>query len=515
MSHNRISKGLITLLLAVIGISSGNVCAQFVSGLSITDYETLNWMYEAGLIDEDERNRWEELFLDSLHLVPDSLSDYDKGTLSESKPIVSLRYDMYHRADDNQPYRQLLSLHTPGGEGLFADIRLEKHANDDTHFRDRLIGWKNRDLSIELGGLDPCWVGGILLGRHSRLLSTSKDQPSVLYPLNSRFNGLLISAARGNASVAGMASFDRDTCFSTRVHGGRILYSHKKYAIEVAAVHGTIENDKTGAKSEHYAAGTTIGMKGRHALKGNISLAIDGDGDYAFSSMMQSPCRKHEVFFWRFEDRFINPFGAGHANTDTEPVTLPEIGFEYRSRYSGETGLQTSSSFPVGLSTLKAETEWWETGRTQKYRVKVSCDLRSGKFGKAVLFYLTGDDNLSEDYGRLDCVAIKLEHRLNSSCRGRLSSQVRRQIKNSGERITGWIEGHLEFEGLAHDTNILIRLYDPYFDRSRDQYAFCSLRETFDIFQNLKIQFIISSRFGPEQDSIEKARMQLRITASC
>ena len=76
------------ILIAVIlvALPQDRLHGQLLTEYVFPDYETLEWLYESGQIDQDEFDRWSELFLDSL---PHSIDSLDSALIGETPPIVT------------------------------------------------------------------------------------------------------------------------------------------------------------------------------------------------------------------------------------------------------------------------------------------------------------------------------------------------------------------------------------------------------------------------------------------
>ena len=96
---------LIRLLMISILVVCSTSSAQLLNGFFVPDYETLEWLFDAGLIDQDEFDRWNDLFIDSLHsgqqlIEPLENAKSEQSYQKDRDKGVRLEYRMYQRADE-------------------------------------------------------------------------------------------------------------------------------------------------------------------------------------------------------------------------------------------------------------------------------------------------------------------------------------------------------------------------------------------------------------------------------
>ncbi len=505
---------LICLLMISILVVCSKSSAQFLNGFFVPDYETLEWLLDAGLIDQDEFDRWNDLFTDSLQSSRQPIDPLEnaKSEQSYSKDRykgVRLEYRMYQRADESKPYRQIIRAGIESRSGVHFSANIERTGDGKYNFRDRNLGWSGGKTEIAIGGLDPSWCGGLVLGRHPIFLSDKDKGQSLLYPTKGRFNGASLQTEFKSMSVALLSSFDKDKQFSAAVHGFQLGYKNSSNAANVSVINGHLTSRASGNHKDVTVIGGDLKLRFR-GLKGLLNMALDSRGDRAYLLYAGDRQKQHHVHLWSYSDSFFNPFGAGRANSDTYPVEVPEIDLTYRSRCAGETGVQTKSGFRFSDSyRLTLESNWWRTGTIEKVRLKTTFEYRHDSANLLKLILLAGDDDLRR--GEHDLYSAFLGYRFQFDEKYSIYFSTRGKSTQTPvtKRVLYGVESRMRMESHGHNSEFLLRWYDPNSKRDRDHYLYCSARESFYIGVTWHISIIVSSRFGPEQDALDKTRIQI------
>jgi hypothetical protein len=505
---------LIRLLMISILVVCSTSSAQLLNGFFVPDYETLEWLFDAGLIDRDEFDRWNDLFVDSLHSGQQLIEPLENAKSEQSyskarEKRVRLEYRMYQRADESKPYRQIIRAGIESRSGIHCSANIERTSDGLFYFRDRNLGWSGGKTEIELGGLDPSWCGGLVLGRHPIFLSEKDNGRSLLYPIKGRFNGASIQTEFKSMPVAVLFSYDRDTRFSAAVHGFRVGYRNRSNAANVSVISGHLTSRASGNHKDVTVVGGDLKLRFR-GLTGLLNMALDGVGNRAYLLYAGDRQRQHHVYLWSYSDSFFNPFGAGRANSDTYPVEIPEIELTYRSRYAGETGVQTKSRFRFDDSYgLILESNWWRTGTIEKVRLKTTFEYKHDSANLLKLILLAGDEDLKR--GEHDLYSAFLGYRFQFDEKYSIYFSTRGKSIQTPvtKRVLYGVESRMRMESHGHNSEFLLRWYDPNSKQDRDHYLYCSARESFYIGVTWHISVIVSSRFGPEQDALDKTRIQI------
>lgn len=505
---------LIRLLMISILIVCSKSSAQFLNGFFVPDYETLEWLFDAGLIDQDEFDRWNDLFIDSLQsrqqlIEPLENAKSEQSYQKDRDTGVRLEYRMYQRANESEPYRQIIRAGIERRSGVHCSANIERRVDGKYYFRDRNLGWSGGKTEIEIGGLDPSWCGGLVLGRHPIFLNDKDKGRSLLYPIKGRFNGASLQTGFKNMFVAVLSSFDRDRQFSAAVHGLRLGYKSRSSAANVSVINGHLTNRVSGSRRDVTVIGGDLKLRLR-GLTGLLNMALDGRGNQVYLLHARDARRLHHVYLWSYSDSFFNPFGAGRANSDTYPVEVSEIELTYRSRYAGETGVQTKSGFRFDDSfRLTLESNWWRTGIVEKVRLKTTFEYRYDSENLLKLILLAGNDDLKR--GEHDLYSAFLGYRFQFDEKYSIYFSTRGKSTQTPvtKRVLYGVESRMRMESHGHNSEFLLRWYDPNSKRDRDHYLYCSARESFYIATTWHISVIVSSRFGPEQDALDKTRIQI------
>jgi hypothetical protein len=505
---------LICLLMIGILVVCSESSAQLLSGFFVPDYETLEWLFDAGLIDQDEFDRWNDLFTDSLYSGQQStepLEDAKSGQLYQKNRDrgVRLEYRMYQRADESKPYRQIIRAGIENRSGVHCSANIESVADGKYYFRDRNLGWSGGKTDIEIGGLDPNWCGGLILGRHPIFLSDKNERGSLLYPTKGRFNGVSLRSEFKRMSVALLSSYDKDAKLSAAVHGFQLGYMNRSNAANFSVISGRLTNEGSGTRKNVTVFGGDLKFRFSR-LTGQLNLALDGRGNRAYLLYAGDSQRRHYVYHWSYADGFLNPFGAGRANSDTDPVEVPEIELTYRSRYAGETGVQTRNGFRFDDSfSLLLESNWWRTGIVEKVRLESTFEYIHGSANLLKAVFLAGDDDLKRDEHDLYSAFLGYRFQFDEKYSIYFSARGKSIRMPESKRVLYWVDGRMRMKSHGHDSEFLLRWYDPNSKRDRDHYVYCSARESFHIGAVWHISVVLSSRFGPDQDTLDKTRIQI------
>lgn len=501
------------LLAIVLLIAYGSASAQFLNGFIITDYETLEWLYEAGLIDDDEFDRWNQFFTDSVYVDIDRSEPFQDAIADTSANLYGrtarIDYRVYQKADDRRPYRQIIRARRSRKHGLFYDIKFESLTDQRYFVRDRVIGWSGKRSSISIGGIDPKWCGGLVLGSHPAFLKDKELDKSVLYPVKSRYNGVSASTQVSGLSISGLSSHDCDREFSATVHGCMLGYKHGRQDVQLSIIKGRLRNRVNSGEKDVLVAGTSAMLRHRKATV-QLNIASDESGNSAWLMHAYSDKRQHSLFVWNYDSGFVNPFGAGKANSDTRSVELPEIDLAFRSRYAGEFGVNTESRLPVDRrSELALESNWWKTDDISKFRLKATYEQGIRDYDRLRFAVLAGDDNLNDKCHDLYSFNLGYHYHFNREMSILISGWSRSTSTPERKRASYRLESRMISESRGRRAEFLLRWFDPDDQRDRDHYLYCSFKESLHLGSVWYLSALISTRFGPEQVSTESTRIRI------
>jgi len=503
--------------LAVVAILAlcWDVCStQSLHTFDIENLEKLEWLYETGQIDSDEYERYLAYFIDSLGVVPDTLlittesqmiAQPTQGLLES----IDFDYRMYHRATESQPYRELYDVEIQFESGFYIESDLEADSDREIEFRSRTIGWRTDDALVQVGSVDPVFCDGLILGRHPLFLDDKTSHKSAIFPTRSRYNGVLFSGTYNEYALSGVISRDRDESFESDVYGSELEYRFGKQAIAVSFASGELKNHQSNASHKTSMFGLRSEIRiGRNRL--DMSGALDSEGDQAYLVVFRDAERQHELSFWSYSEYYDNPFMAARANSDTREVNFEDIDFSIRSRYNDETGMRIRTAFDLpGPFKLTFVSDLWKTSETEKYRVKSTARYKPESAGDFRLTCLIGDDSLSSKTG--DLWSLRGAYTLGVATLGKLRLSVYTLNDNrrgmDKQNLTG--ECNLKFGSENLRSDVTLRYYDPNTEETRDQYLYVSTAQVLNPANGILLSLQLSTRFGPEQETMERTRLKL------
>lgn len=513
MGSSTIAKGLAFLSTVCLFIAA-DCSAQSLLIFDIENLEKLEWLFETGQIDSDEYDRLLEFFVDSLRASSDTLGLPPNLNLADLRPTaffesIDFDYRMYHRANEDKPYRQLYDAELELRAGISLETDLERDSDGEISARHRSIGWSSDRFFLQAGSVDPVFCGGLVLGRHPLFLDDKKPINSALYPTRSRYNGLFASVDRDIWSVSITASMDRNETHRSGVLGTQVEHTTGEHIFRVSAARTEISNRSTGANLTSSVFGFESELRfGRSRF--DLSAAVDPDGDPAYILTFTDSPGKHELSLWRYSSHYDNPFMAARANSDTREIDLEEVGLSFRSRYSGETGLRLRTELEILRKLeLRIVSNLWRTGEHEKYRMKNTLKYSLGAGREIRIAYFSGDDSLSSGSGELSSVRAAYTNPISHSGTIAVSGYTLRDNRQgAGERnLNG--ECRVKFGSKRLRSDLIVRYYDPDVKESRDQYVYVSTAQAIQPSPGIILSLLLSTRFGPKEDSINRMRLKV------
>ncbi len=513
MGSSAIAKGLAlaTLLLVLIAAVSR---AQSLLTFDIENLEKLEWLFETRQIDGDEYDRLLEFFVDSLDIASDTLNQSPDMRMADLRSpaifeSIDFDYRMYHRAREDKPYRQLYDTDMDLRSGMSFEADLERDSDGEILARHRAIGWSFDNYFLQLGSIDPVFCSGLVLGRHPIFLDDKRPRSSALYPTRSRYNGLFASMVRDKWSASIAASADRNETHRSSVLGAQVEHTTGEHIFRVSAAATEISNRSTGADWESTVYGFESELRfGRSRF--NLSAALDPDGDPAYLLTFTNTPSRQELSIWRYSSHYDNPFMAARANSDTREIDLDEVGLNFRSRYSGETGLRLRTELKIlKRLELRIVSNLWRSAEYEKYRMKKTLKYSFGARREIRIAYLTGDDSLSGGAGGISKVRASYTNPISRNGTIAVSCYTLRDDRRGTDKrnLTG--ECRLRFGSERLRSDLIVRYYDPDMEESRDNYIYVSTAQAIRPSTGVILSVLLSTRFGPEQDSIDRMRLKL------
>lgn len=498
--------------------------AQVLSDYEADDLETLEWLREIGQIDEDEYERWEERFIDSISTIPepDSNLQCDEPVISSTKersdPMVRLKHGLHHRVDESGPYRQTYKLAFGRGRDLSGEVNLESLDQGRLTCRNRLLIARAGRSMVKVGDVDPNYCGGLVAGSHPIFLKSKSSDQSFLYPSKSRFNGVQLETGFSKTRFSAFASFDKDTVYSATAFGAQAVREFGGcYRAGTSVVAGQIRNDDSGGSKKTATAGLDLGVSSRR-VSGAIQLAIDNHRKSALLFEVRGNRNSPHISVWHYSNGFFNPFGAGTANSDTREVYVPEIDLTYRSRQADETGVLVENQF--GLTSrdrTNLAANWWKTGDVEKLRLKANSTIKLSETEEVSLLLMTGDDDLANEGHQIHSVHCTLSGDiawLGRFSRSSLSGHIRSANDGQTTRTARSIEFRFRNRPEKFDLDLRLRWFDPDQSKRDDHYLYLSLKESVNASELLRLSVLGSTKMGPHQKFSENSilRVETAIT---
>ena len=158
------------------------------------------------------------------------------------------------------------------------------------------------------------------------------------------------------------------------------------------------------------------------------------------------------------------------------------------------------------------ESNWWKTGEIEKYRFKTTSVFRYDDVNLLKLILLAGDDDLRADGYDLYTAFAGYRHLFGERHSVFFAARCKSTHNDKSEKILYSVESRYGTESRGNAAEFLFRWYDPDSRRDRDHYVYCSVRESFEFGECFRISVLMSTRFGPEQDAAEKAKIQIETT---
>jgi hypothetical protein len=349
-------------------------CALAVSALAqqpdVRPYETEEDLWEA--LREDEITYDEFLELIDAHrvgtdgmLIPQSdweeLPGSDAGYLTPPDSSQSLTTNDVPRQTRSAPVKWSLrsgydaELSTPaGGDGYtvgqfawnnWRGLVDWQHDGDQAQWRRRTLMWSNPDVNIQWGNVEPRWGRGLVVGRRSRVITSSELDGSLWQPIRSRFNGVWMTTDSARP-VSGefLLSDVRSDHLIDRVAGVQVSAGRDAWRVGVNALSGDIERRDTSATYMQRVVGTyaRLGSRGREVLA-EVAVADNGMNAKAAEAVWHLSRGQIHARAWWYSERFINPWGGGPSASDARSILLADIDEEYSSRMIGERGFDLST----------------------------------------------------------------------------------------------------------------------------------------------------------------------------
>ena len=453
------------LLFIVVLFLPSQIFASLINTYWLDSESELQYLFESGQIDLDKYLLFDELFslpqyFDSLALNEivrsvEDLSGLDAVALDSlihefemrtQKPqlfdrlSMQFSYRYYQDFDRNRFSREYIYLTGNYDKSIEYDFQMERsYSQRDLYFRKRRISFLKGSFAVDLGNFYPRWGQGITVGYHSRFLDKDNNRVyrSILYPRLGRFNGLQLSFKSDAVSSALILSHDRTPDQNGSLAAIKLAYSFKRNRIGLIGNYHHLKNEQNNSEYDDLVAGIYGDFRfNRYQFQAEIS---EYQSDYFayYMQLSRSYSRgRFRLAAWNYPAGYINPYGAGRANSDYRSVSIEDTEIEYRSRQNGEYGWLLNNSLELSPATrLSTDINFWrDGGKEEKLRGRWLIQYQFSRFLDLRLTYLWGDDNLSENYGRRDHYRCDLIWREYGKVYFRVGTEFKRVFYEYGRR---------------------------------------------------------------------------------
>jgi len=501
-----ISKGLTVAAVLVCCWTDISLC-QLLYPFPATDLEMVEWLYESGQIDSDERELLEEFVVDSLRVGSDSLEPVDESAVPERNWIGTARHRLYHRANEDDPYRHLLDLRIRS-DRVRVDLDIQKYAGRDAETRSRKLSYRSGAVEIDLGSIDPVWCNGLILGRYRRFVDHDSGV-SIVYPTLSRYNGVSAAISSGSIDLEIVGSYDRGENLVSEIAGVMLDVRRQDLRLSLSSIAGRLRERMSDGEHRFSAFGV-MASGGSNRLKYSVSAAATDGGDVASLVEMRGLPSIRRLALWSCSRDFENVFMGMRSNADVVPGTFGDLSKEIRSRSIGESGVEIENRFMmIGKIDVSLDVNLWRSGAIQKYRVVTRFRRELGERSRVDLSIIDGDDNLHLNYG--DRRSALLEYTANAHRNVVVGGSMyyRSSMGSNGRVERRWIDLHCRTGPTGRFLELRVRLYDPNRTEDSDHYLYTVLRQNISVVRLVRFRLSVSTRFGPEQETLDRTKLSI------
>jgi len=250
------------------------------------------------------------------------------------------------------------TLTSPTGQDGFTSLRgvsgrwqaLLHYRRDERggQWQRRVITYEAPFVTLQAGNFEPRWGRGLVVGRRSRLVGRTSDDPSpgsFWQPSLARFNGVraLSNESRPVAADAFYSDIQSDLLHE-RAGAIMLTVGRSSWQLGFARLHGEVKHRDSEVASGFEAAGWHVRLgDGKRTVLAEIAYdesqatAKAGEAVWAFEHG-----RVH-ARAWSYSPDYVNPWGGGPGHSDETTIDLTEIGESWSSRTTGERGFALST----------------------------------------------------------------------------------------------------------------------------------------------------------------------------
>jgi hypothetical protein len=226
-------------------------------------------------------------------------------------------------------------------------------------WRRRTLVWESSRAIVQLGTIEPRWGRGLVVGRRSRVITSSGASGTFAQPSRSRFNGLWLNLLpKGVYSAEVVGSDLRSQATKEQFLAVQLLSRRRNWQIGLDVGAGQITNRTSGAYWREGVGGGHIRyQRGPRAFLGEIALTDEGASAKAAELLWPLAHGRLHAVAWSYNLGYTNPWGGGPGGSDTRSVSLPGTNVSFSSRTAGERGLAFTTRLNLAPS-IEARWDW-------------------------------------------------------------------------------------------------------------------------------------------------------------
>jgi hypothetical protein len=430
----------------------------------------------------------------------------------------SISYRIYQDLSEDKSHRQLMSFRGEFKNHFIYYIEMEKNVKSgDFYFLRRNLTLRLGQTELELGNYLPDWGMGVTLGYHSEFLAKSDDHrfKSIMFPAKGRFNGIRFQY-NGKFKPHLLFSYDRSKKYRGQLIAVGSDYQSDKFTIGLMNSYYQLDNYSKEKRYEDLIVGSHFRWtSGKYKLQAEISESDLKYIAWNFQINRKYDSGKFSLFAWNYNSGYLNPFGAGRANSDYRTTYDEDSIFSYRSRQNGEWGIFTQSGWKImsGHNLGISANYWRDGGAEEKVRSRFSDRFVLSGSLDAMITYLWGDDNLDKDYGDRQHLRLDLIYSDRPWTRLRFTTEVKRIYYTSGRKEYLRAELKATFPiSAAIKSSLKISRIDSDLGDGAPGYWFIYFSEEIVFTNGLIARIIFDTREGEKYDLLRSARFNVTLT---
>jgi len=248
----------------------------------------------------------------------------------------------------------------------FAGLIDWRHDGTSGQWQRRVLEWRAHGIRVQAGNVEPRFGRGLVVGRRSRLIGTSKtDRPDGDWwqPTRSRFNGLWLSTGETRAISGDIVVSDiRSDRLAERMATARVTAGTGTVRVGLTGLASDIRRrDSSTSYAERVIGGYAHVGKDERELLAEIAVERGGATAKAAEAIWRFESGRFHARAWSYSPTYVNPWSGGPGHSDTRKVMLDPIGESYASRTAGERGFSLATRIDPHQNVLGGKTSAnWE-----------------------------------------------------------------------------------------------------------------------------------------------------------